>query len=91
LLAWNRTALAMGVNALLVVRAGLQPDARVMLLPALLLVVFSIAFVAAGAARRSQLAEGGEATPPTAMLASAAAAVMLAAVFELWLVVRWMR
>lgn len=55
-LAWNRTALAMGVNALLVLRAGMQESNALVLLLGLVVGAMAGAFVLAGAWRRRELA-----------------------------------
>ena len=79
MLAWRRTALAMGANALLVLRGGMQSGARLMLVAGVVLGLGAIALFAVGAVRRRQLAGNSAAAPPPALLALTSAAVMLAA------------
>lgn len=56
-LAWNRTALAMAANALLVMRAGLQESDAPLLLLGLLVALMAACLVGVGARRRRQLAD----------------------------------
>jgi uncharacterized membrane protein YidH (DUF202 family) len=54
-LAWNRTALAMAVNALLVIRGGMQDSDTSLLGLGILVALMAGALVLAGALRRRQL------------------------------------
>lgn len=56
-LAWNRTALAMAVNALLVLRGGMQDGSAALLALGVLVAMLAGGLVLAGAWRRRQLAE----------------------------------
>lgn len=78
-LAWHRTALAMGVNALIVLRGGMQSGARLMLVASLVLGLVTLALFAVGAVRRHQLTQSKVVAPPSVLLRFTAAAVTLAA------------
>ncbi|MDF2466830.1 MAG: oxidoreductase [Ramlibacter sp.] len=86
-LAWNRTTLALAINALLVLRAGLQTGDRALLALGALVGIAAVAIAVAAMRRRRQLAHGVYA-PATALIASTALAVMLAASGGLWAMLR---
>lgn len=86
-LAWNRTALALAINALLVLRAGFKSDDQALLALGALVGVAAGAISVAAARRRRQLTHGVHA-PATALIASATAAVVLAACGGLWAMLR---
>lgn len=78
-LAWNRTAAAMAVNAIVLLRAGFQPGAHVLLLPGALLAGFALALLVKGRTRRRQLLAGPPAAPSTRSMGVTSAAVVVAA------------
>lgn len=82
-LAWNRTALALAINALLVLRAGLQAGDKALLALGALVGMAAAAIAVAAIRRRRQLMRGVHA-PATALIASTALAVVLAACGGLW-------
>lgn len=84
-LAWSRTALAMAVNALLVLRAGLERQDSALLLAAIALGAFSLALAAAGWVRHRELRAAPQVVSPS-LMAWTAAGVMLAAAGVLWVV-----
>jgi len=87
-LAWSRTALAMVVNAVLVLRAGMvESDAGLLLLGGLLVVV-SGGFVAAGRWRRRELARPDAGGPPDWLLAWTATGTVLACLAGGWTALR---
>lgn len=79
-LAWNRTALAVAVNAVLVLRAGLISEASLFIAVGVLLLVAAIAATAYSSVRKRQLVRAAG-TPPTSnslVLLLAAAITLLA-------------
>ena len=80
-LAWSRTALALAVNALLSLRAGLVADEPWLVVVGAVLFATSGAAVAIGAVRRRQLrGERLVITPPRGALVGVAVATVVASV-----------
>lgn len=80
-LAWNRTALAMFVNALLAMKSGMDHHDQLVILMGLLLLAAAGAGMACGALRKRQLAQlRGLAAPPRWLLLATVGATWLAAV-----------
>lgn len=77
-LAWNRTGLAMLVNALLVLRAGALADHLPVIALGFLLLAASAAAIACGAWRAHHLARGGEHTTPWSLILATVAGVWVA-------------
>lgn len=77
-LAWSRTGLAMVVNAVLVLRAGLVEDDPALLMLGALLTLVAGGFVAAGRLRRRELARPDAGGPPSWLIAWTAAGTVLA-------------
>jgi hypothetical protein len=78
-LAWTRTALAIAVNALLALRAGLVAGEPALVAVGVLLFAASGAAVAVGTVRRRQLSgDHLVITPPAGALVGTAAATLLA-------------
>lgn len=86
-LAWSRTTLALAINALLVLRAGLQTGDQALLALGAVVGMGAGAIAVAAMRRRHQLAHRAYA-PATALIASMAAAVLLAACGGLWAILR---
>lgn len=82
-LAWNRTALAMAVNACLMLRAGMQPGLHKMLIPGVVLGGLALALLVVGRMRRSQVAGRRETAVPAVLLLATCAAVMLSVILAL--------
>lgn len=82
-LAWNRTTLALAINALLVLRAGLRAGDQALLALGALVGIAAGAIAVAAVRRRRQLAQGVHA-PATGLIGSTAVAVVLAACGGLW-------
>lgn len=83
-LAWNRTAAAMAINALVLLRTGFEPGARVMLLPGALLACVVLALLLAGHLRRRRLTASPAAAPSVRLMATACAGVVLASFAGAW-------
>lgn len=83
-LAWSRTALAMGADALLVMRAGLQGHDQTLLLLGIALSVAAVGLAGAGWWRHRQLARAHQRAVPQLLMAFTTGAVVLAAVGVLW-------
>lgn len=80
-LAWNRTALAMFVNALLAMKSGMDHHDRLVILMGLLLLAAAGAGMACGTWRKRELAQlRGLGAPPRWLLLSTVGATWLAAV-----------
>ena len=77
-LAWTRTSVAMGMNALLVVRMGAQSEDRSVMALGLVLAVVALTLFGAGHYRHRRLRRSAMA-PPTPLVAFAAGSVVLAA------------
>jgi uncharacterized membrane protein YidH (DUF202 family) len=86
-LAWNRTALALAINALLVLRAGLKTDDQALLALGAVVGVSAGAIAVAAARRRRQLTRGVN-PPATSLIASTTLAVVVAACGGLWAMLR---
>lgn len=86
-LAWNRTTLALAINALLVLRAGLQTNDKALLTLGALLGIGAGAIAIAAMRRRRQLAHRAYA-PATALIGWTAAAVVFGACGGLWAMLR---
>lgn len=78
-LAWNRTGLAIVVNALLVLRAGWSSGRFALMAVGVVLLVAAGSTVVYGAWRQRHLATGLGMTAPPALAVAAAAAVTLLA------------
>jgi len=91
-LAWQRTALAMGVCAALVLRLGLETGAVLSMIQAALLGAAAILLMGIGVIRERQLALGGQrqlqAVPTRHLMTIAAGSAILAAVGTGWLIIR---
>jgi uncharacterized membrane protein YidH (DUF202 family) len=79
-LAWRRTALAMTVNAILVMRTGIASQARPLMAGGALLAAFALVLTGASVLRHRQLASGAPAAPGQGLLALTTVAVLAAAV-----------
>jgi uncharacterized membrane protein YidH (DUF202 family) len=78
-LAWNRTALAMFVNAVLILRSGLSTDTTPITVVGIVLLAAAGAGAACGAWRRRALLHDPLATaPPAAVVLGVALATLLA-------------
>ena len=86
-LAWNRTTLALAINAMLILRAGLHSGDKALLALGALVGIAAGAIATAAIRRRHQLAHRVHARA-TALIASTAAAVVLAACGGLWAMLR---
>lgn len=73
-LAWNRTALAVAVNAVLVLRAGLVNEAALFIAVGVLLLVAAIAATAYSSIRKRQLVRARDVPPSSSPLALVLAA-----------------
>lgn len=87
-LAWNRTTLAMLVNALLVLRAGVQQESKFIAMLGLGMLVSAVAFGSYAFHRKAQLSQS---TPPSApsawvvlMTAALSGSACLALIVVLW-------
>jgi len=91
-LAWQRTALAMGVCAALVLRLGIETGAVLSFVQAALLGAATILLLGIGVIRERQLAHGGKRNPQTAprrhVMAIAASSAILAALGTGWIILR---
>lgn len=87
-MAWNRTAATMAANAVVLLRLGLEPDARFLLLPGGLLSAFAVMLFATGRSRRNQLLTVTAAAPSVRLLAAICACVLVAACAALWATIR---
>jgi uncharacterized membrane protein YidH (DUF202 family) len=77
-MAWNRTGLAMLVNALLVLRAGALAGQPLVVALGFLLLVASGGAVGCGAWRAHHLARGAEHTTPLLLIVASVAGVWVA-------------
>jgi len=91
-LAWQRTALAMGVCAALVLRLGIETGVLSSLVQAALLAAATMLLMGIGVIRERQLAIGGQRKPQTAptshLMMIATGSAVLAAVGMGWLLIR---
>lgn len=82
-LAWKRTGLAMAVNALLVIKTGIQHD-RSLLCAGVALAVVACCFVAVGELRRRSLLQGPPSSESGSLMVSTSVLSALAAIAALW-------
>lgn len=71
-LAWSRTALLLGANALLVLRGALEANNALLLALGAVLGGTAIRFALVARSRQAMLADGGPAAPPRRQIASVA-------------------
>jgi uncharacterized membrane protein YidH (DUF202 family) len=83
-LAWDRTSLALGVNAVLVMRSGLRVHSPALLVVGAVLVGLALALTWVGLVRRRQLASAQPRAPLPALIGLAAAATMMAGACGAW-------
>ncbi len=83
-LAWRRTALAMTVNAILVMRTGMTGRSRALMIAGVLLGACALMLMGASVLRRRQLAAGAPSAPSQGLLAATTLAVLAAAGCALW-------
>lgn len=86
-LAWSRTALALGVNALLVLRAGVQSGDALLFTLGGLAALHAVAIATLAIHRKHQLARH-PCAPGTAVVAITAISVVVAAVGGMWAMLR---
>ena len=86
-LAWNRTALAIAVNALLVLRYGIKNAHTPLLLMGAAFGVFAAAFAGIGMLRRSELAHAQVRAPRDGQMLFTAATACMVSLGCLWIVV----
>ena len=86
-LAWSRTAVAMVVNALLVLRAGLQSDQGTLMAMGALLVILAAGLFGASAWRRRALQDRQPAAPPALLMLVTTLAVLAGAGAGVWAIV----
>ena len=84
LLAWNRTAAAMAVNALVLLRVGFQPGAGGMLVPGALLGGVAVALLLVGQVRHRQLTAGSAQAPSARLMAATCAGAVAAGLAGVW-------
>jgi len=83
-LAWQRTAMAMGVCALLALRAGLEGGSMLPLAQAVFLGVAAILLAWVGRVRGAQLGRGAAKAPSARLIGLSGAGVMAAAAGVGW-------
>ena len=86
-LAWSRTAVAMAVNALLVLRSGLQSGQGTLIAMAALLVILAAGLFAASAWRRQALQRMQGRAPPALLMFATTFAVLLGSGAGVWAMV----
>ena len=83
-LAWSRTAVAMAVNALLVVRSGLQSAQGSVIVMGALLGLLAAGLFAASAWRRQALRNTRVHAPPALLMLTTMLAVLLGSSAGIW-------
>jgi hypothetical protein len=87
-LAWRRTGVAVAVNALLILRAGVSEGDRAALAFGLGVAAFALGFIVLGLRRRTQLARADAGAPPAGMMRFAAIGVCACAGGAFWFMAR---
>lgn len=83
-IAWDRTALALVMNAVLMIRSGLRAHSYVLLISGIALVGLALAMGRAGLIRRRQLVAAQPNAPSVVLLAFATAATVFAGACGAW-------
>lgn len=87
-LAWRRTALALTVDAILVMRTGMTRQSRPLMIAGVGLALCALLLIVASVRRRRQLATGAPTAPGQGLLAATTLAVVAAAGCAVWSMLR---